>query len=531
MTLTQFLWVLGAIVALGTVVVVAVAIYDIVQRKHAILRNFPVIGHFRYLLEAIGPELRQYIVTDNDEERPFSRDQRRWVYASAKTQNNYFGFGTDNDLELEPNYLIVKHRAFPLDTPHKDEKGYDPKYSIPCAKILGGYRNRTHAFRPASVTYVSAMSFGSLGARAVESLNKGCQISDCLHNTGEGGVSPHHGHGAGLILQLGTAYFGSRDKDGRFSLDVLKETLAKFPTVKAIEIKLSQGAKPGLGGLLPKEKITAEIAAARGIPMDRDCASPAGHREFNDADSMLDFVEKIATETGLPVGIKSAVGELEFWDELARLCANTGRSVDFITIDGGEGGTGAAPLIFADHVALPFKLAFARVYQIFAEHSMQNNIVWNGSAKLGFPDTALFAFALGCDMIGIARESMLAIGCIQAQRCHTGHCPVGIATHHRWLARGLDPTLKSARLANYMFSLRKDLLQLSHACGVRHPSLVTTRDFEIIDGQLRGQTIQDLFGYPDGLGLPSDADQSAIRELMEQHTTAGPRKLAMVGEP
>ncbi|MEZ5329173.1 MAG: glutamate synthase-related protein, partial [Verrucomicrobiales bacterium] len=148
-----------------------------------------------------------------------------------------------------------------------------------------------------------------------------------------------------------------------------------------------------------------------------------------------------------------------------------------------------------------------------------------------FPDTALFAFALGCDMIGIARESMLAIGCIQAQRCHTGHCPVGIATHNRWLARGLDPTLKSARLANYMFSLRKDLLQLSHACGVRHPSLVTTRDFEIIDGQLRGQTIQDLFGYPDGLGLPSDADQSAIRELMEQHTTAGPRKLAMVGDP
>ena len=418
----SLLWI--AVVLL--LVLFVVAVYDICQKKHTILRNFPIIGHLRYLLESIGPELRQYIVTDNDEERPFSRDQRRWVYASAKSQNNYFGFGTDNDLELEPNYLIVKHRAFPLNSAHPGDADYDPLHAIPCAKIMGGYRRRARAFRPDSVVYVSAMSYGSLGARAVESINKGCKLSGCLHNTGEGGVSPHHVHGAGLILQLGTAYFGSRDGAGNFCIERLVETVDRYPQIKAIEIKLSQGAKPALGGMLPKEKITQEIADTRGIPIGRDCLSPARHKVFDDADSMLDFVELVAEKTGLPVGIKSAVGEMDFWDELARLCADTERCVDFIVIDGGEGGTGASPLIFSDHVALPFKLGFSRVYRTFAERGMHDRIVWLGSGKLGFPESALFAFALGCDMIGVAREAMLSIGCIQAQRCHTGHCPAGL---------------------------------------------------------------------------------------------------------
>lgn len=512
---TPILWTIATMAGIAAFALLGLALYDVMQRKHTILHNFPLIGHLRYLLETIGPELRQYIVTDNDEERPFSRDERRWVYASAKQENNYFGFGTDNDLELTPNYLIIKHRAFPLDFAHPGDPHYDPTFAIPCAKTLGGHRQRRHAFRPRSVIYVSGMSFGSLGARAVEALNKGCRIAGCLHNTGEGGVSVHHGHEAELVLQLGTAYFGSRDERGRFSMPMLKQTLAKYPGIRAIEIKLSQGAKPGLGGLLPKEKITREIAEARGIPMGRDCISPASHSEFRDADSLLDFVESIAGETGLPVGIKSAVGELEFWEELARLSATSGRAADFITIDGGEGGTGAAPLIFSDHVALPFKLAFARVYQVFASHSMHQKVVWNGSAKLGLPEAALFAFALGCDMIGVAREAMLAIGCIQAQRCHTDHCPAGIATHNRWLVRGLDPTLKAARLANYLLAMRKDLLRLSHACGVPHPALITTRDFEVMDGNLHGRRIEEIFGYQEGLGLPSQADQEEIRRLMQ----------------
>ncbi len=198
-----------------------VVVYDLVQRKHAILRNFPLVGHFRYLLEAIGPELRQYIVTANDSERPFDRDERRWVYASSKRENNYFSFGTDNDLELTSNYLIVKHSAFPLDTLHPGQPGFDPEYRIPCAKILGESRGREKAFRPASVVNVSGMSFGSLGRVAVEAISRGCEMAGCLHNTGEGGVSRHHLHGADLVLQIGTAYFGCRDERGRFSLERL----------------------------------------------------------------------------------------------------------------------------------------------------------------------------------------------------------------------------------------------------------------------------------------------------------------------
>ncbi|MCP3956949.1 MAG: FMN-binding glutamate synthase family protein, partial [bacterium] len=201
-----------------------VTVYDLIQRKHAILRNFPIIGHLRYILESVGPELRQYIVTNNDEERPFSRDQRTWVYASAKRQNNYFGFGTDNKIELAPSYLIIKHSAFPLDDPHPGQPDYDPAYRIPCGKVLGGWRSRPGAFRPESVINVSAMSFGSLSAAAVEAINRGCALAGCLHNTGEGGVAPHHQHRGDLIWQIGTGYFGCRASDGGFDLATFLET-------------------------------------------------------------------------------------------------------------------------------------------------------------------------------------------------------------------------------------------------------------------------------------------------------------------
>ncbi|MBK1829353.1 FMN-binding glutamate synthase family protein [Verrucomicrobiaceae bacterium R5-34] len=491
--------------------VTAVLIYDLLQKRHAILHNFPIIGHFRYLLEKIGPELRQYIVTDNDEERPFSRDQRRWVYASSKKENNYFGFGTDNDLELTPNYLILKQSTFP-----HSAKLPNPSHPLPCAKVMGAARERKKAFRPASVVNVSAMSFGSLGRAAVEAMNRGCAIAGCMHNTGEGGVSIHHKHGSDLMLQIGTGYFGCRDEEGNFSMDVLLETLAGAPHVKAIEIKLSQGAKPGLGGLLPKEKITHEISEARGIPMGVDCASPASHKAFDSADSMLDFVEHIASVTGLPVGIKSAVGQLDFWHDLAEHMADGQRGVDFITIDGGEGGTGAAPLVFSDHVALPFKIAFARVYSIFSHANLADKIVFIGSAKLGFPMDALFAFGLGCDMISVAREAMLSIGCIQAQNCHTGHCPAGVATHNEWLMQGLDPTLKAARLANYVVTLRYEILRLCHAAGHSHPALVTTDHFEILDGQLGSTSFKKTFGYERVKQAPCEIDCEEITRIMAQ---------------
>ncbi len=488
---------------------VAIAVYDVLQTRRAILRNFPVIGHLRYLLESVGPELRQYIVTSNDEELPFSRDQRRWVYASAKQQNEYAGFGTDNDLEGSPNYLIIKHHTLgpPEDRPH--EVGYP----LPCAKILGGARGRRSAFRPESAVYISGMSFGSLSSAAIEALNRGAAICGCLHNTGEGGVSPHHLHGGDLIWQLGTGYFGARAPDGSFDREECLRKVAEHP-VKAIEIKLSQGAKPGLGGVLPGEKVTAEISSIRGVPKGRTVISPPGHRTFSTVDEMLDFVEDLADATGVPVGIKSAVGELAFWTELADRMANEDRGVDYIAIDGGEGGTGAAPFSFSDHVALPFKLAFSRVYSIFAERGVHQDVVWAGAGKLGFPETALMAFCLGVDMIAVGREAMMAIGCIQAQRCHTGHCPTGVATQNKWLVRGLDPTSKSARLANYIVTLRKELTRLSHACGVAHPALLTADHMEILDAGFRSRPLREVFGYEVGWELPSDRDIEGVVRLL-----------------
>ena len=458
------MWILLALLGL----LVLVAVYDLLQTRHAILRNFPIIGHFRYMLETIGPELRQYIVTNNDEERPFSRDQRRWVYASSKTQNNYFGFGSDSEMELQSNYLIIKPATFALPSPAAGEPGYDPQYRIPCAKLLGAHRQRKHAFRPASIVNVSAMSYGSLSENAVIAINQGCAAAGALHNTGEGGIARHHDHGGGLVWQLGTGYFGARDPDGAFSLTKFTETIQKHD-VKAIEIKLSQGAKPGRGGVLPGAKVTPEIAEIRGVPVGKDVLSPASHSAFSDADSLLDFVEELAAASGLPVGIKAAVGDLTFFEELSQLMTRDDRGVDFINIDGGEGGTGAAPLVFSDHVALPFKIAFTRVFAALARHDLTDKIVIGGAGKLGFPEAALFAMAMGCDLIHVAREAMLAIGCIQAQRCHTGHCPTGVATQGRWLMRGLDPTHKGHRLANYLVTLRKEILWLTRACGFEHP--------------------------------------------------------------
>ena len=489
------------------------AVLDIVQRQHAIRRNFPIVGRLRYWLEAVGPELRQYIVTNNDEERPFSRDERRWVYTTAKGENSYFGFGTDNELEALPNYLVIKHAAFPLPGLHPSSPGFDPAARLPSAKVLGGHRGRRHAFRPESVVNVSALSLGALSGNAIRALNLGAAQAGCLHNTGEGGIARQHLAGGELIWQIGTGHFGARDDHGGLDLQHAVELVERHP-VRAIEIKLSQGAKPGIGGLLPAAKVSREIAEVRGVPRGVDCASPSTHSEFHDVDSMLDFVERVAEATGLPVGIKSAVGEQPFWDELADLMARGDRGVDFITIDGSEGGTGAGPLAFTDHVALPFKIGFSRVYRAFERRGVAQDVTFIGSAKLGLPENCLLAFALGADMVNVGREAMLAIGCIQAQRCHTNHCPTGVATQSRWLARGLEPTSKGERAGNYIIGLRRELLALARACGVPHPSLVTAEQIEIIDGRFGSETAAQVFGYEPGWGLPSPDQRAEIERLL-----------------
>ena len=511
-----------------------VAARDLTQRKHAILRNFPVVGHFRYLLEEVGPELRQYIVTSNDEERPFSRDQRRWVYASSKKEINTFGFGTDNDLEnVEGGLLILKQVAFPEAPPRKGTTGSAPEYLLPAAKVLGASHGRRHAFRPRSVVNISGMSYGSLSPRAVEALNRGAALAPCLHNTGEGGLAPAHKNGGELVFQIGTGYFGCRGQDGRFSLERLQERIAEA-RVRAIEIKLSQGAKPGLGGMLPGCKVTPEIAAIRGVPVGEDCVSPARHTAFGSVDELIEFVERIADATGLPVGIKSAVGRMEFWEELAVRMAATGAGPDYIAIDGAEGGTGAAPLTFSDHVALPFKLGFSRVFAEFSRAGIADDVVFVGAGRLGLPDTALFAFALGCDLISVGREAMLSIGCIQAQRCHTGQCPTGVATQSKWLMRGLDPSVKSARAANYVRALRGELLTLSRSCGVRHPALMTPDNVEIVGELFSTQRLEEVFGYdPSWRALSRERIEeieSLIGPASQDVPTPGPEGGPIVGD-
>jgi glutamate synthase domain-containing protein 2 len=505
--------------AAGLAALAGVAVRDLLQREHTLLRNFPVLGHARYLLEAVGPELRQYLVAGNNEERPFTRDQRRWVYASAKKENNYFGFGTDNDLEYTAGYAVINHRTFGRAVP-PSHPASAADVVLPAAKVLGAARGRARAFRPSSVVNISAMSFGSLSGAAVEALNRGAALAGCLQNTGEGGISPHHRHGGELIYQIGTAYFGCRDEQGRFDLARLKDLVAGAP-VRALEIKISQGAKPGLGGVLPGAKVSAEIAATRGVPEGVDCVSPSRHAEFSDTDSLLDWVELLADETGLPVGIKSAVGDMRFWAELCEQMAATGRGVDFVTVDGGEGGTGAAPLIFTDSVSVPFQLGFARVYSLFARQRLHEQVVFVGAGKLGLPDNAIVAFALGCDMVNVAREAMLAIGCIQAQKCHTDTCPTGIATQNAWLAHGLDPALKSVRVANYLATLRRDLLKVAEACGVEHPGLIESDLVEILDGRTSSTPLRDVYGYEPGWGLPSMADRAEIARIMTADAPQG----------
>ncbi|KAA1246100.1 FMN-binding glutamate synthase family protein [Aquimarina sp. RZ0] len=492
--MTDFLssvpWWVWVLIVLGII-----TIRDIFfNRKHTISHNFPLIGHLRYLLESIGPEMRQYFVANNREELPFNRIERSWVYASSKNENNYEGFGTDCNI-YEHQHVFIKNCLIPyqMDAEHPNRKD---KTFLPCAKVIGAYNKRKKPYRPASVINVSAMSFGSLSAKAVESLNIGIRKAGAYHNTGEGGLSPYHSNGGDVIFHFGTGYFGVRSEDGNFSMKKMKELVTNNPFIRAIEIKLSQGAKPGKGGVLPGAKITPQIAKIRGVEVGKDVLSPSSHKAFKNVPELLQFIEDIANETGLPVGIKAAIGKTEQWELLAELMVSSNRGPDFITIDGGEGGTGAAPPSFADHVSLPWIYGFTAIYKIFQRHNLTDRVVFIGSGKLGFPAKAAMAFAMGVDCINVAREAMMSIGCIQAQVCHTNRCPSGIATQSTWLQKGIDIPLKSDRLAQYFKTFRKELIEITHAAGYEHPCQFTMKDVDVNvdDGELT-KTLEDSFQY------------------------------------
>ena len=472
-----------------------IAIRDIFfQRKHTISHNFPIIGHIRYVLEHIGPELRQYLVANNREELPFNRIERSWIYASAKNENNYEGFGTDRDIYAH-QHIFINNAMMPYKIPKNHPNQIDKTF-LPCAKVMGLYNKRRKPYRPGSIINISAMSFGSLSAKAVESLNKGVQLAGAYHNTGEGGLSPYHSNGGDVIFHIGTGYFGVRDLEGNFSIEKLIALVEKNPFVKAIEIKLSQGAKPGKGGVLPGAKITKEIAEIRGVEIGKDVLSPPNYTAFTNVPELINFIEKVAEATGLPVGIKAAIGKLDQWEELADLMLQTGKGPDFITVDGGEGRTGAAPPSFADHVSLPWVYGFSDLYKVFKKRKITERIVFIGSGKLGFPAKAAMAFAMGADCINVAREAMMSIGCIQAQICHTNRCPSGVATQSKWLQSGINIPLKSERLAQYFKTFRKELIEITHACGYEHPCQFTMKDIEMnVDDHNLSKELDRTYNY------------------------------------
>lgn len=486
-SITWWMWIL--------IFLALVAIYDVFfNKRHTVTHNFPIVGHLRYMLEKIGPELRQYIVASNREELPFNRIERGWIYASAKNQNNYEGFGTDRDI-LKPNYIFINNAVLPYQMKSEHPNRKDP-YFVACAKVMGEFNKRKRPFRPASIINVSAMSFGSLSANAIMAMNRGCKKSWAYHNTGEGGLSPYHKQGADVMFQFGTGYFGVRNEEGGFDMDKLVKLVNENPQVRAIEIKLSQGAKPGIGGVLPKSKITPEIAEIRHVPLDKDVVSPPYHTAFSSMAELLDFIEDIAERTGLPVGIKAAIGQQDQWKTLAKIMKETGRGPDHITIDGGEGGTGAAPPSFADHVGLPFINAFTDLYRIFSNEGLTERIVFIASGKLGFPAKAIMAFAMGADLINVAREAMLSVGCIQAQQCHLNTCPTGVATQSKWLQAGLNVTDKAERVNYYFTKFKKELLEITYACGYEHPCQFTMDDVDINSSDKNlTKTLAETFFY------------------------------------
>ena len=342
-------------------------------------------------------------------------------------------------------------------------------------------------------------------------MNEGCKLAGAYHNTGEGGLSPYHQKGADVVFQIGTGYFGVRDENGNFSMDKLVEMVNTNPEIRAIELKLSQGAKPGKGGVLQADPLSKEISELRGVPMGKDVLSPSYHSAFDDLEGMVDFIEDIAKKTGLPVGIKSAVGQLKDWEKLARIMQEKDHGPDFISIDGGEGGTGAAPPSFADHVSLPWIYAFTDVYKIFQKYKLTDRIVFVAAGKLGFPAKAAMAFALGADIINVAREAMMSVGCIQAQSCHTNTCPTGIATQNKWLQSGINVKDKAMRTNFYFVKFRKELLQISHACGYEHPCQFNTDDVEInLSDKNLAKTLATTFSYH-----KDEVNFASVQQLLE----------------
>ncbi len=450
-------WVTGLLLAL-----IILGVRDSFQKSHAVIRNFPIVGHFRYMLEAIRPEIQQYFVESNTDGRPIDRNDRSVVYQRSKKQLQVLPFGTQEDLYAEGQEWVC-HSMFPGPV----DEDFD--------RVKVGGEQCTQPYE-ASIFNISAMSYGSLSKNAVMALNLGAAKGGFYHNTGEGGIAPAHLLGADIVWQIGTGYFGCRTKDGGFDRDLFQKK-SQQEQVKMIELKLSQGAKPGKGGMLPGAKVTVEIAEIRGVPIGEDVLSPSAHKEFSDAAGLLNFIKLLRELSGgKPVGFKVCVGDKAQILDVFKEMDKSGIVPDFITVDGAEGGTGAAPLEFANAVGMPLKDGLSFVASLVEQFDLKKNIkiIAAGKSLTGFH--LIRSFGLGADIVNSGRGMMLALGCIQALRCHSNHCPVGITTNNPSLMAGLEVSSKSQRVANYHSETIKVVQHLLSAMGKARPSDVRRED-------------------------------------------------------
>ena len=478
----------GTLLAIALfVVLVFWYVKDITQKKHTVLRNYPIVGRLRYFFEQMGEYFRQYFFTGERDEMPFNRATRAWVYRLAKNEGGIIGFGSTYNLH-EPGSLVFVNAPFPVIE--------EEQLPTPPLAIGEGWCERPFTAR--SIVNISGMSYGAISKPAVRALSRGAAAAGCWMDTGEGGLSPYHLEGGcDVIMQIGTAKYGVRDADGRLSLERLRE-LAAHETVRAFEIKLSQGAKPGKGGVLPGGKVTAEIAAIRGIPVGQDSISPNRHRDIANADELLDMVARVREATGKPVGIKTAVGGWQFMNELTEAIVRRGigYAPDFIAVDGGEGGSGAAPQALADHMALSIDEALPRVADALIETGLRERVRVVAAGKLVTSARAAWALAAGADFVNTARGFMFALGCIQALRCHANTCPAGVTTHNPRLQRGLVVADKAERVAHYCRNMNKEIDMIAHSCGLRHAREFRREHVRIVQGFGQSIAFNMLYPYP-----------------------------------
>ncbi|GMR18093.1 MAG: FMN-binding glutamate synthase family protein [Gammaproteobacteria bacterium] len=446
-------------IGLAVLAIIIVFILDVTQKSQAIRRNYPVIGHFRFLFERLGTFFRQYFFAMDREELPFNRSERTWVYRAAKSVDSTVPFGSTRDLRPAGTIYFVN---CPFPTLRTDA---DP----PKPLTIGP--DCPHPYAANSIFNISAMSYGAISRPAVIALARGAKMADCWLNTGEGGLSPYHlESGCDLVFQIGTAKYGVRNKDGDLDDSKLKD-IANHNPIRMFELKLSQGAKPGKGGILPGIKVTEEIAKIRGIPAHEDSISPNRHPDINSVSDIIDMVNRIRNITGKPVGFKAVIGAYGWLDSLFSEIKKRGieSAPDFITIDGAEGGTGAAPMSLLDNMGIPLRESLPLVIDKLEQHGLRDRIKIIASGKLITPVEVAWALCVGADFIASARGFMFSLGCIQALQCNKDTCPTGIATHRPRLQKGLVPKTKAFRVKNYVENMIYEVGIIAHSCGVHDP--------------------------------------------------------------